>query len=181
MMVMKLHCCRHLREDNNKYLEYLECLKYLKLKGNMSEILIKGPITPEIISGKLAELGNRKETGGHSIFLGQVRADIIDGKEVTAIEYSAYENMVSAEAGQILGKISNDYSDVRSAEVLHSVGLVRAGEISLFVIVSAGHRDHAIRACTELVELIKQRLPVWKKEIFEDDSHRWTADSQTIR
>lgn len=170
---MRLHCFLHLQEDNNKYLEYLECLKYLKLKGNMSEILIKGPITPEIISGKLAELGNRKESGGHSVFLGQVRADVIDGKEVTAIEYSAYETMVAAEAVSILKEISENFEDVRSAEVLHSVGLVRAGEVSLFVIVSAGHRDHAIRACSELVEILKQRLPVWKKELFEDDSHRW--------
>lgn len=170
---MRLHCFLHLQEDNNKYLEYLECLKYLKLKGNMSEILIKGPITPEIISGKLAELGNRKESGGHSVFLGQVRADIIDGKEVTAIEYSAYETMVAAEAVSILKEISENFEDVRSAEVLHSVGLVRAGEVSLFVIVSAGHRDQAIRACRELVELVKKRLPVWKKELFEDDSHRW--------
>jgi molybdopterin synthase catalytic subunit len=139
----------------------------------MSEILIKGPISPEIISGKLAELGNRKETGGHSIFLGQVRADVIDGKQVTAIEYSAYEPMVAAEAAKILDEISGKYDDVRSAEVLHSSGLVRAGEISLFAMVSAGHRDHAIRACSELVELLKQRLPVWKKELFEDDSHRW--------
>jgi molybdopterin synthase catalytic subunit len=152
--------------------------KIIQSEKNMSEILIKGPITPDIISGKLAELGNRKETGGHSVFLGQVRADIIDGKEVIAIEYSAYENMVAAEASQILGKICGDYSDVRYAGLLHSVGLVRAGEISLFVIVSAGHRDHAIRACSELVELIKQRLPVWKKEIFEDESHRWTANGQ---
>lgn len=139
----------------------------------MSEILIKGPITPEIISGKLAELGNRKDTGGHSVFLGQVRADVIDGKKVAAIEYSAYENMVSPEAGKLLEEISVDYEDVRSAGLLHSVGLVKAGEISLFVIVSAGHRDNAVRACRDLVELVKKRLPVWKKELFEDDSHRW--------
>lgn len=144
----------------------------------MSEILINGPITPEIISGRLAEPGSRKDTGGHSIFLGRVRADIVDGRKVAAIEYSAYESMVAAEAGRILRKISGDYSDVRSAEILHSVGLVRAGEISLFVMVSSGHRDQAIRACSELVELIKQKLPVWKKELFEDDSYRWTSNGQ---
>jgi molybdopterin synthase catalytic subunit len=43
----------------------------------------------------------------------------------------------------------------------------------LFILVSAGHRQQAIKACAKTVELIKERLPVWKKEIFEDDSHIW--------
>ena len=139
----------------------------------MSEYLINGPITQEVIVLRLKELGTRKNTGGHSIFLGQVRADIIDGKEVKAIEYSAYEQMVNAEAGNIIQEIINEYNDVDSIDLLHSTGIVRSGELSLFVMVSAGHRDHATNACRQLVELLKKRLPVWKKELFADESYRW--------
>jgi molybdopterin synthase catalytic subunit len=57
--------------------------------------------------------------------------------------------------------------------IVHSLGTVMAGEISMFILVSASHRDHAVRACQKTVELIKERLPVWKKEILEDDSYKW--------
>lgn len=107
------------------------------------------------------------------MFLGQVRDDILGGKRVAAIEYSAYEPMVNGEADKIVEEIKKEFDDVIFVEILHSTGLVKAGEISLLIIVSAGHRDHATRACRQAVELIKERLPVWKREIFEDDTHRW--------
>jgi molybdopterin synthase catalytic subunit len=139
----------------------------------MGKYLINSPIFPEIISKRLALIGLRKDTGGHSIFLGQVRNDVIGKKRVTAIEYSAYEPMLNGEADKIVGEIEKEYDDVLTVDILHSTGIVKAGEISLLVLVSAGHRDHATRACRQAVELIKERLPVWKKEIFEDDSHQW--------
>jgi molybdopterin synthase catalytic subunit len=146
-------------------------------QNHMSEYLFKGPVTPEIISATISKLGSRSDTGGHSVFLGQVRADTVDDRTVAGIEYSAYDRMVNDEAGKILNEISGTYNDVMAMEIIHSTGFVRAGEISLMVIVSAGHRDHAILACRQLVELVKQRLPVWKKEIFEDESHRWKGNS----
>ena len=143
----------------------------------MGKYLFNGPITTEIIAERIQILESRKNAGGNSVFIGQVRADIIDGKEVTAIEYSAYEPMVSTEAGKIIEEITQKYHDVRSAEIMHSEGVVKAGEISLFVLVSAGHREQAINACHEIVELLKQRLPVWKKELFSDESFRWKGNS----
>jgi molybdopterin synthase catalytic subunit len=139
----------------------------------MGQYLINSPIFPDIISTHLAKVGSRKDTGGHSVFLGQVRNDILGGKRVAAIDYSAYEPMLKGEADKIVDEIKKEFNDVISVVILHSTGIVKAGEVSLMVIVSAGHRDHATRACSQAVELIKERLPVWKKEIFEDDSHRW--------
>jgi len=107
------------------------------------------------------------------IFLGQVRADRINGKEVRAIEYSAYESMVNVEAENIKKQILSEFADVKSIDIIHSTGIVRAGELSLVVLVSAGHRHQAFQACSKTVELIKDKLPVWKKEIFDDDSHLW--------
>jgi molybdopterin synthase catalytic subunit len=57
--------------------------------------------------------------------------------------------------------------------IFHSLGKVNAGEISLFVFTSSPHRKAAIDACEETVEKIKSSLPVWGKEIFEDESHQW--------
>jgi molybdopterin synthase catalytic subunit len=139
--------------------------------------LIEGPVTPEIISEKMAAMAVRTDCGGHSAFMGQVRADNMDGKIVKAIDYSAYESMVRIEAEQIKAEILAEFEDAKSIEIIHSTGMVRAGEISLFVLISAGHRQHAIEACSKSVELIKERLPVWKKEIFDDDSHAWRENS----
>jgi molybdopterin synthase catalytic subunit len=137
------------------------------------DYLIEGPVTSEIITLVIESTGRRNDTGGHSIFLGQVRADEINGKCVTAIEYSAYASMVKAEADKIKEIILSEFSDAKIVEIVHSTGIVKAGEVSLLVMVSAGHRHHATEACSKTVELVKERLPVWKKEIFDDDSHSW--------
>jgi molybdopterin synthase catalytic subunit len=135
--------------------------------------LIGGPVTSAVINTFIEKMAKETASGGHSIFLGQVRADEINGKIVMAIEYSAYESMVKAEADKIIETVLAEYDDVKSVRIIHSTGEVRAGEISLAILVSACHRQQAMQACTKTVELIKERLPVWKKEIFEDESHAW--------
>jgi molybdopterin synthase catalytic subunit len=137
------------------------------------DFLTDGPIKEDIISFYFEKMNRRTDTGAHSIFLGQVRADKINGKKVIAIEYSAYEGMVKTEGDKIREAILSEFTDVRSVDIVHSTGVVKAGEISLFVLVSAGHRQQAIQACTRAVEMIKGALPVWKKEIFNDKSHFW--------
>jgi len=138
-----------------------------------SNILFPGPITNELIVDMICKIGGKTDSGGHSIFIGQVRADVITGKKVRAIEYSAYEEMVKVVADGIINTVLAEFSDARTIDIIHSTGVVNAGEISLFVIVSAGHRKHAILACSQAVELIKQQFPVWKKEVFEDNSYDW--------
>ena len=135
--------------------------------------IVDGPLSPALISEVVANAGNNTESGGLSLFVGQVRRDLVDGKFVKAIEYSAYEEMVTGEADKIKKTILSEFDDVKKIEILHSRGLVNAGEISLLVAVSAGHRHHAINACSKVVELVKEKLPIWKKEIFEDDSIQW--------
>lgn len=138
--------------------------------------LIEGPVTSGIIASIIEKMSTEKNSGAHSYFLGQVRADVIDGRTVKAIEYSAYESMVKTEADRIVTSVLSEFQDVRTVRILHSTGIVKAGEISLAVMVSAGHRKQAIDACAKTVELIKELLPVWKKEIFDDNSHAWRAN-----
>ena len=135
--------------------------------------LTEGPVSQKIITQLMEKMGGKTDAGGHMLFLGQVRADVIDGLIVKAIEYSAYVELVNVEAEKIKKTIFTEFADVKLIEIVHSTGVVNAGEISLLVFVSAGHRHQAMQACSKTVELIKVKLPVWKKEIFDDDSHRW--------
>jgi len=135
--------------------------------------LTEGPVSSDIILKQIEKLNGKTTAGGHSIFLGQVRSDIVNGKTVKAIEYSAYIELVNVEAEKIIKSLLAEFGDVRTIDIIHSTGVVNAGEISLLVTVSAGHRKEAIQACSKAVELIKENLPVWKKEIYEDNSHKW--------
>jgi molybdopterin synthase catalytic subunit len=94
----------------------------------------------------------------------QVRADEINGENVRAIEYSAYEAMVSVEADKIKYIILSEFADTKTIDIVHSTGPVNAGEISLFVLVSAGHRKQAIEACSKTVERIKEKFQSGKKK-----------------
>jgi molybdopterin synthase catalytic subunit len=140
--------------------------------------LINGPVTTDIITS-LIESSGKTDVGGESVFIGRVRADENNGKRVSAIEYSAYESMVAAEAEKIKAVILSEFTDAVKIEILHSTGIVKAGEVSLLVIAWAGHRHHAVEACRSTVELIKERLPVWKKEIFEDNSTSWKENDKS--
>lgn len=136
-------------------------------------LLTDGAISPGIIAEYLEKVSEDKTIGAHSLFLGQVRDDTVNDRKVEAIEYSAYTEMVEKEAARISETVKAAFNDVKDIVIIHSTGIVRAGELSLFILVSAGHRDQATRACRHVLEMIKDNYPVWKKELFDDDSHRW--------
>ena len=135
-------------------------------------IFIQGPITASFIADSIQKHSTKTGIGGHSIFLGQVRADKIDDKQVSSIEYTAYEEMALEKMHVIREYIFAKY-DLTCMHVYHSLGNVKAGEISLFVFTSSAHRKAAIDACEETVERIKAELPVWGKELFADNSYVW--------
>jgi molybdopterin synthase catalytic subunit len=137
--------------------------KTLKMKNNF---LVTGPITPLRISELMTSVNNDPGAGAVSVFIGKVRNDEVDGKRVMALDYSAYEEMAVKEADEIISTIKLAFSDVRTVIIVHSTGIVNAGEASLFIMVTSGHRDHATRACRHTLEMVKEKLPVWKKEIF---------------
>jgi molybdopterin synthase catalytic subunit len=101
-----------------------------------------------------------------------VRKDVIEGLEVVAIEYSAYTEMAEEKFHEIREDIFAKYP-LTCMHIYHSLGRVNAGEICLFVFTSAIHRREAIDACNELVERIKQEVPVWGKEIFDNEQYSW--------
>ena len=135
-------------------------------------IFIQGPIAANFIGDSIQKHKTKTEIGGHSIFLGQVRADIIDDKRIIAIEYSAYEEMALEKMHLIREEIFTKYP-LTCMHVYHSLGKVSAGEICLFVFTSSAHRKAAIDACNETVERIKAELPIWGKELFADETYQW--------
>lgn len=139
-------------------------------------IFVQGPIAASFIADSIQQHSSKTDIGGHSIFLGQVRADKIDGKEVALIEYTAYEEMALEKMYTIREDMFAKY-DLACMHVYHSLGSVKAGEISLFVFTSSNHRRASIDACEEIVERIKRELPVWGKEIFEDETYTWKQNT----
>ncbi len=135
--------------------------------------LIEGPVPATWLSDLTTVEREKTAAGALAFFLGKVRDDIVDGKTVTGIEYSAYREMVEPVIESIKAELFNKYSELTQVDIVHSTGLVKCGENSLAVMVSSGHRKQAFSALAECVELIKEKLPVWKKELFSDGTTRW--------
>lgn len=138
----------------------------------IKNIFTEGPVEAAFIADSIAKHSTKTSIGGHSIFLGQVRADVIDGKQVEAIEYTSYVDMALETMNIIREDIFAKY-ELTCMHVHHSLGVIKAGEICLFVFTSSKHRKAAIDACSECVERIKAELPVWGKEIFAGEGHQW--------
>ena len=135
-------------------------------------IFMEGAIPSSFIADSIQKHSSKTDIGGHSIFLGQVRADSIDGKKVSAIEYTSYMEMALEKMHEIREAIFTKYP-LTCMHVYHSLGRVAAGEICLFVFTSSAHRKPAVDACSETVERIKAELPVWGKEWFEEEGYQW--------
>ncbi|SFW59776.1 molybdopterin synthase catalytic subunit [Sinomicrobium oceani] len=142
------------------------------MKHTLKNIFQHGAIPASFVGDSIAKHSSKTGIGAHSIFLGQVRADDVDGKKVTAIEYTAYEDMALKKMHEIREEIFARYP-ITCMHVHHSLGKVQTGEICLFVFTSSPHRKAATEACNELVERIKEELPVWGKELFTDEGYRW--------
>ncbi|MFZ4545705.1 MAG: molybdenum cofactor biosynthesis protein MoaE [Saprospiraceae bacterium] len=141
-------------------------------KKKPKSILMEGPISPQFIGEEIGKHSTKTNIGAHQIFLGQIRSDIKNNKQVVAIEFTAYPEMVEDAYLEIREQIFAKYS-LTCMHVYHSLGRIKAGEINLFVFVSSAHRKDATLACQEMVELIKTKLPVWGKELFDDENYSW--------
>jgi molybdopterin synthase catalytic subunit len=100
--------------------------------------------------------------GGIALFLGVVR-DTNDGRAVTQLEYEAYGSMAVAEMDRIRSAIESEIAGVRVA-ALHRVGALAVGEIAVVCAASAPHRSEAFRACRLMIDRVKERVPIWKRE-----------------
>ena len=143
---------------------------------NPKNVFKQGAISTDFISDSIAKHQSKTSIGAHNIFLGQVRADVINGKIVTAIEYTAYEDMANQKFHDIREATFAKY-DLTCMHIYHSLGTVNVGKICLFVFVSSPRRKVVFVALEYVVEEIKAKVPVFGKEIFEDSTHQWKKNS----
>ena len=100
--------------------------------------------------------------GAIAVFLGTVR-DVNEGKAVTQLEYEAYSSMACAEMDRIRLEIESEITDARVAAI-HRIGSLAVGEVSVICVASAPHRGDAFRACRLMIDRLKERVPIWKRE-----------------
>lgn len=135
-------------------------------------VFIEGEITADFIANAIAKHQTKTEIGAHNIFLGQVRKDQIGEQTVRAIDFSCYEEM----ALKVLHTIREDTFqkfDLTCMHIYHSMGTVHVGEVCLFVFVSAPHRPQVYEATEYLVNRVKEEVPIFGKEIFEEGDYQW--------
>lgn len=117
------------------------------------------------------------ESGACVTFEGWVRNNN-EGQTVTLLEYEAFEEMAVKEGERIVQEAMAKYH-LSSARCVHRVGALNIGDIAVWVGVSAGHRDEAFAACRFIIDEIKLRAPIWKKEHYTTQSSEWINCSQT--
>ena len=135
-----------------------------------------GAISTEFIANSIAKHQSKTNIGAHDIFLGQVRADKVEGKTVKAIEYTAYEKMANEKLHEIRETAFKEFH-LTCLHIYHSLGKVVVGEICLFVFVSSPHRHEVFEALHQIVEKIKKEVPIFGKELFKDDSYQWKVNT----
>lgn len=113
--------------------------------------------------------------GGLASFVGFVR-DHQHGRAVTRLEYSAYGPMAQAEMGRIAAEAASRWS--AAVSVVHRVGVLQVGDVAVVVAASTPHRDAAFQACRYVIEELKQRVPIWKREHFSDGSVEWVDPTE---
>ncbi len=113
-----------------------------------------------------------KALGGIATFIGVVR-NHTQNKTVVRLEFEAYEPMAIAEMQKIADHILAQWS-CKKVAIHHRVGILYPGEIAVVIAVAAPHRKDAFKACEYAIDTLKQRVPIWKKEIFED-GEVWVA------
>lgn len=129
-------------------------------------------VTREAIDvGALIAESARADRGGTVAFLGTVRRGPEDGP-VEAITYSAYEEMADAECARILAEAADRWPEA-GITIRHRLGELPTGTASIAVVAAAPHRAEAFDAGRWVVEEAKRRLPVWKRERFEDGTSQW--------
>ncbi len=106
------------------------------------------------------------ESGGIDVFIGTVR-NTTKGKAVLRLEFETYEKMAVTEMDKIAAQAGEKWP-VQKLIVHHRTGILKVGEAAVVIAVSAVHRAAAFEACRYMIDTLKQTVPIWKKEVFED-------------
>ncbi len=133
--------------------------------------LVHGPID---VDATIARIG-APDVGAVVSFLGTVRDHAEDLDDVVRLEYSAYEPMAEQELARIAAETRAAHPEVRGLALVHAVGELEVGAHTILVAAASAHRDVAFAACRDALEAIKERVPVYKREVTADGAHRWVG------
>lgn len=133
---------------------------------NASLVALRG--APLSVDEALSHV-TRPGSGAVCLFLGMVR-DANEGRTVVRLDYEAYEPMAVAEMDRITQELAAEIPEVTLA-VVHRIGTLAVGEVAVVCAASAPHRDQAYRACRALIDRVKARVPIWKREYGPEGAH----------
>ncbi len=130
--------------------------------------LTNDALDPEQVTAKV----RRDSNGAVVTFLGTTR-DNFEGKTVLTLEYEAFDEMALKKLEEVRQELMAEFG-LEQIAISHRIGTVGIGEISLIIAVGSPHRKEAFYACHKAVDRIKEIVPIWKKEVYQDGS-RWVA------
>jgi molybdopterin synthase catalytic subunit len=136
--------------------------------------IVRQPIDLAALAAEVADHAN----GATSLFVGHVR-DVNDGRAVTGIEYSAYAEMAERELAAIARECAESFGIAHLAAE-HRLGDLALGDASIAIAVSHPHRGRAYDASRFLIEEVKHRLPIWKREHYADGGSEWVNAGGTV-
>jgi molybdopterin synthase catalytic subunit len=129
--------------------------------------IVQRPINPQALVAEVARTAN----GATILFLGTVR-DVNDGRAVSGIEYASYESMAARELDAIAREASARFG-TDDIVVEHRIGRLGLGEVSVAIAVAHAHRAAAYDASRFVIEELKRRVPIWKREEYVDGTREW--------
>ena len=116
--------------------------------------------------------------GGLSVFAGTTRR-WTSGVETVRLEYEGYRPMALAEMRKIAAEAAETWPILKAC-LVHRLGVVPAGEASVVVGVAAAHREEAFAACRFLIDTLKARVPIWKREVYRDGRAEWVEGTAPV-
>lgn len=140
----------------------------------MYSAIVDQPIDVSAILRRAA----RDANGATVLFLGNVR-DVNDGRGVLGIEYTAYRSMAERELAAIVEEAAA-LADSPDIAVAHRLGELAIGECSVAIAVGHPHRDRAFEAARYVIEEIKRRVPIWKREQYVDGTREWVRATSSV-
>ena len=129
-------------------------------------------INQEVIHPDLMVTENQgHQSGAKSVFEGIIRESNL-GKSVTSIEYQCYEELAVKEGNLIITETLSRFN-INHAFCVHRLGLLNVGDTAVIVLVYAEHRDDSFKACRFIIDEVKSRVPIWKKELYKSGESEW--------
>ena len=125
----------------------------------------------EIDPDRLRDNLRNDAAGAYTSFEGWIR-NVNEGHDVLRLEYEAYEPIAIDEGEKIIAEAVEKFG-ILHAECVHRTGMLEIGECAVWVGVSSGHRDEAFKACRYIIDEVKVRLPIWKKEHYVSGDSGW--------